>query len=88
MGLLSFQTEILEQILNTDRGLWVVESGLGLQNVLAHYIVRLEQRNTSRLLYLVLNPDPQAPIFDRLVQMSPHRYKLINSDFNADQRYE
>lgn len=88
MGLLPYQEEILDQITKADRGLWVVESGLGLHQVLLHYIVRLEKRNSSRLLYLFLNPDPQVPVFDRLVQMAPHRYKLINSDFNAEQRYE
>lgn len=87
MGLLPFQEEILDQITKADRGLWVVESGLGLHSVLLHYIVRLEKRNSSRLLYLVLNPDPQVPVFDRLIQMAPHRYKLVNSEFNADQRY-
>lgn len=88
MGLLPFQEEILDQITKADRGLWVVESGLGLSQVILHYLVRLEKRNTSRLLYLVLNPDPSLPVFERLIQMSPHRYKLVNSEYNAEQRYE
>ena len=88
MALLSFQSEILEQILNNEKGLWIVESGLGLQKIIAHYIVQLEKRNYSKLLYLFLNPDPQVPLFDQLVQMAPHRYKLINSEYSSDQRYE
>jgi len=88
MALLSFQNEILEQILNVEKGMWIVESGLGLQKIIAHYVVQLEKRNYSRLLYLFLNPDPQVPVFERLVQMAPHRYKLINSEYSSDQRYD
>lgn len=88
MALLSFQNEILEQILNNEKGLWIVESGLGLQKIMAHYIVQLEKRNYSRRLYLFLNPDPQVPLFEKLVQLAPHRYKLINSEYSSEQRYD
>ena len=88
MALLPFQTEILDQILDNKRGLWVVHSGLGLQKIISHYIVQLEKRNLSRQLYLFLNPDSQSPVFEKLVQMAPHRYKLINSEYTSEQRYE
>lgn len=88
MALLPFQSEILEQILDNKRALWVVHAGLGLKKVLAHYLAELENRNLSRLLYLFLNPDPQVPIFEKLVQQAPHRFKLINSDYTSEQRYK
>jgi hypothetical protein len=86
MALLPFQDEILQQILTVDKGLWIIESGMGLQKILAHYVVQLEKKNTSKLLYLFLNTDSQVPIFDRLVQMAPHRYKLVNADYTPEQR--
>jgi DNA excision repair protein ERCC-4 len=88
MALLPFQTEILDQILDNKRGLWVVHSGLGLQKIISHYIVQLEKRNLSRQLYLFLNPDSQSPVFEKLVQMAPHRYKLINSEYTSEQRQQ
>lgn len=85
--LLPFQEDILNQILQEDRGLWIVESGLGLSKIMMGYISKLEKQNDWRLLYLFLNPDPQVPVFERFVQMAPHRYELINSDYSPEQRY-
>lgn len=89
MNLLPFQIEMASQILSEKLGLWIVAPGLGLLKVVQQCVIEIERACRSKnTLFLFLNTNTQQPISEKFLSYNFEKFKLINSDYSSEQRYD